>query len=243
MPEPVINNVDDLAAEGNTQQQQQQAQANQDDGDKPKIELDADVYEALLDRIEELETKPKVDADDDIDYLADEALGNQNNSPQPKPIQGQPKNFDDMTRQELVNHIVSNVVAKISEFSQPLVNEVQLIKVQRETDRAAAKYDDFEQYEKEVMHTALRHPTLTIEDAYKMVKSGKADKADKGSKTGDDSEGKDKRTATEKLLKLPPRRDLGHKPSVASGTVKEAKILSLEDAISAAAAKIDLGNG
>jgi hypothetical protein len=146
-------------------------------------------------------------------------------------------NFDDMTNKQMVDWIVTNLGQVVSRTAQPLVNEITQLKVLQEMDKCERKHDDYSLYEEDIMKIAVKKPSLSIEEAYKLAKAEDPTRGEGVKETGE----KTSRTKTERLLNLPSRGSLGDKSKMPSNLVQENKVYSLEEAAKAAFAKIQTG--
>ena len=191
-----------------------------ENGEEEKVELDAQTYGALLDRLDELEEKhiqpmqPPVDDDPKslIDELADEGKKD-SDTPEITP----PENLDTMSNTELLNFMVDVVNKQAGPKMRDMEVKFETLRVLREIDKAESKYDDFWRYEGKIKELSMANPSLNIEQAYKLARAeNPPPKGEEGSETPIA-----KRTTTEKILNLPPRTAFGEKPSVASGTTTE----------------------
>jgi len=187
-----------------------------------KVELSADQYEALLDRLQELETlaqKPAKQQEGPIDI---ETLAAQAKEPS-MPKEDEDIDIDELPPKQLLKLIEQQITNTIT----PLMEEVQTLKVLREIDKCEAKYPDFWDYEEDLRQIAMSNPMLTIEQAYQLAKAGKGEK-------GEDKEKETStKTRTEKLLRLPPRprATAAEKPGVAtSSTEKKDEIKTIKSA-------------
>jgi hypothetical protein len=211
----------DKQTSGQTQQTQQQTQQQ-----AAKVELNAEQYTALLDRLAELETlvakaTPARQEVTDIDQLAREA--------KVKPVEEEelpkaPEDLDQMSNKELADYILSQV----NQAGQQLMTEVMTLKVLREIDKCESKYEDFWDYQEEVQRIATQNPSLNIEQAYKLAKVSKEEQAK--TKQKEKSEAKASEPLTQKLLKLPPRPTPGEKSGVAPGSTKPGEFKTVRDA-------------
>lgn len=179
-----------------------------------KVELSAEQYNALMDRLEELESSAKAPKNQ-IDALAEEGRTRRKDEEVQAPV-----NLDELTNTQLAQFLVQ----ANRQDNQRLVQEIETQKVLREIDKCEVKHEDFWDYKDEVHKTASENPTLTIEQAYQLAK-GNNPKPEKS------EDGKASRTVTEKLLNLPSRKVLGEKPGVASSSTKVAnKDMSTKEA-------------
>lgn len=216
-------------AEQAEEQKQPEQQPQEQEPQEDNVVLSRSQYEAVLDRIAELEAsrQPLRSEDDDIESLAQEAKARP--SEQQQQFQAPYKSLEDMSNQELVSYIMQGVQKQ----GEAVLTEVQTLKVLREIDKASATHEDFWDYEKEVYQYAVNNPTLTIEQCYKLAKTDESKGPKKSDKTDDTKEG-GRRTETEKLFGLPPRPIPGEKPSSIAAATKQGGVMSLKDAAAAA---------
>lgn len=199
-----------------------------------KVVLDAEQYNALLDRMAELEAgsikrSRRSDEVIDVDELADE--GRSRREPERRVREEEEEiDWDNLSNKQLVEVVLNRVGAQLNEEAAPRLQKVEVavetLRVLREIDKAEKDHEDFWEYEKEVRSISTANPTLSIEEAYELakVRKGKA----KSSKEGDGKE----TTQTERLLKLPPRIVSGEKPNkmVTSATKKSSTHVTLREA-------------
>ena len=173
--------------------------------DVAKVELEAETYGALLDRLAELEQeaalKPLRRSNEtyDVDELAEQGRrrSSQEDVTTPRTPTEVP-NLDEMTNTQLAQFIVGVINEQGGTKIKSLETTVNKLMVMREIDKVESKYDDFWSYEDKIKDLAINTPGLSIEQAYKLAK------AELGPRN-DQAEGDRQRTRTEKLLKLPPR--------------------------------------
>jgi hypothetical protein len=83
---------------------------------------------------------------------------------------GEDVDFDRMSNKELVQYIVQTMRGDLQRVVQP-INENQVIKETKDqVKEAAARHEDYWEYQQEMIALARKHPTLTAEDAYWMAK-------------------------------------------------------------------------
>jgi hypothetical protein len=199
------------------------------------VTMPAEQYDALMELVSNLEAstyakKPSNEIYDDEDELDLDSLaqeGTRGKEPQQKQ---EVVDFENMTNTQLVNYIGS----VIGKEGQKLMGQIKLIGVMRELDQSKSRHEDFEQYEKKTLGIALKNPTLSIEQAYKLAKG---DKVEKG-KEGEEKQKREKPLA-ERLLNLNPKRIPGEKPSTASSSTTSANNMSIQEAVEKAFEEID----
>ena len=177
------------------------------------VTLDRGTYEALLDQIAELEatSTAKASVDDLTKDLEPE--------PKPKPAEFDLGAIDQMSNSQLATFIIDIINEQGGAAINELSKKLESITVLREIERAESKHDDFWQHEKDVRRIAMKNPSLTIEEAYKLAK---AEAAEKG--TGPKSDGDPPpKTKTERVLRLPPRGAVGERPSHIAGATTTGK--------------------
>lgn len=192
--------------------------------DEPtEVAIPAETYDELLDRLEALEEEnislrtPKKD-DVDLDSLLED-------EPEPTPSRQEQKpiDFENLSNGELANVILGQV----ENFAKPIMNKLYYLEVKGEIKECQSKHDDFDTYAKEIQTLATKKPTLSIEEAYSIVKSKHPAKPKDESEEGKESQ---KRTATERLLNLPKRKVYGEKPTITPSSTTKQNILSTRDA-------------
>lgn len=191
-----------------------------------KVSLDRETYNALLDRVSELEAlsvPPKKGKDDvvDIDELAEEGRSSRKQTS----TREEEVDFDSMSNTQLVQFLSQRLDEALGARLSSVETTVETLKVLREIDKAEAKHEDFWDYKDEIKSISIRNPTLSIEEAYQLAKSGKPPK-----EKGKEGEEKVVTTRTEKLLKLPPRVS-GEKPTgVAPSATKTGQTKGIKSA-------------
>jgi hypothetical protein len=196
-----------------------------------KVELEQETYNALLDRVAELEaegaTRKRGGGDEtlDLESLAEEGKGKRVIKEQREKI-----NFDEMNNEQLAQFIIDIVNEQGGARVNEIAVAVETLKVTSEIDRCERKHEDFWSYDKQIRQIAINNPSLSIEDAYFLAKSKSPAKKEK--KEGEEE--KEPTTRTEKLLKLPPRTH-GERPGVAVGSTAEkaGKMTTREAALKA----------
>ncbi len=204
--------------------------------DKGEIILSREQYDALLERIDELESNAsrisRSGRDGDIDELLGDIKKSVQSSPPVKDASLE-KDVDEMSNRELINLIVGAV----KEEGQTLKVEIEALKIAREIDKVEFNHkEDFHLYEQRMYEIAQETPNITMERAFKLAKAELGDlKLAKGA-NGDD---KEPRTRTEKMLGLPPRGSFGDRPGISRGAAQEpAKADTLKDAAEMAWEKV-----
>ena len=123
-------------------------------GKGQKVELEAETYQALLDRLDELEDAGKKGSK--FKALADEA----------RPASGkqaEPIDLDSVTQTELAHHIVSDLSRQVV---HPLLVEIQSLKLEREIDRLDPEHSKiFSEMQDRVFELAGENPKLSIKQA------------------------------------------------------------------------------
>jgi len=190
------------------------------DDQKPStVELPAETYNALIERIGELEDQVtsvgvvQSTERSTLDELADEGRTTKTDMPR-EPF----KNLDDMSNTEVAQYVVDEINRQAGEKLNKVEVSIETLRVLREIDKAESKYDDFWLYENLVKDYTMANPSMSIEDAYLLAKQ-KSPKQVKD-EDGDKSE---KKTKTEKLLNLPSRAALGEKPGVAASSTEDSR--------------------
>ncbi len=189
-----------------------------------KVELDADTYAALLDRLDELENRQpsqqqqQDDDDDSVDSLARQAA--------PQPLQGQKIDLDRMSNGQLAQFIARELS---NDVINPMLVKLSQIELRMEEQTIIAQYPDFKDIKKDVYNILHKNPSLTLERAYKLAK---AEQPSKSEKTSGDSEQSDP-TKKGRLRHLPPRpTSIGEKPSgAAKGAISPAKPVGTRAAV------------
>jgi hypothetical protein len=179
-----------------------------------RVELTPEQYNALLDRITELEAEnatPRTRSTSrealTLDELAEEAR-----RPARREAPPPTEKIDEMSNTQLAQFIFDTINEQAGDRLQKIETTVETIKVMREIDQAAAKHEDFWQYEDRIREISTENPTLSIERAYKLAKSESPAPAKP-------KEGERQPSKTERLLNLPPRV-FGEKPGAASAATK-----------------------
>jgi len=146
-----------------------------------KVELTPTQYNAMLDAIDELNelksASARASVTPTVDSLAEEGRG------RVTPEGTTAEDLEEMRPRELINLILQEVDAKVS---QPLMVKIEEIRVKDEIRELLKEEEnkDFWDYKEEVYTIASRNPNLSIEEAYKLAKSnkGSSKKSDGGEK-------------------------------------------------------------
>lgn len=199
--------------------------------EQPKhVSLDLDTYNALLDRIAELETissqktgkRSAGEEPIDLEQLARE--GRQGKVE--KVEKGERVDLNAFDNQQLVEHVLDKIDQLAGPRIQQIETAVETLRVMREIDKAESKYEDFWDFEEKIREISTKNPTLSIDQAYKLAKG---DSTEKKEKKGEE---KTVTTTTEKLLKLPPRVIPGEKPTgLAPGATKSGPAKTLRGSV------------
>jgi hypothetical protein len=185
-------------------------------GKEGEVVLTAMQYNALLDRLDELETesangKPKGGTGDEVDDLVKDGKG--------KPAGGgeglTEEQVNKMTPAQLTKLILTSVQTMNVQATQPLLVRLEEIRIGAEIkdlkkDPEIAK--DFDSLKEQIFQVASRNPNLSIEEAYYLAKKN----APKPKDNGGEKQDKDV------LRTLPKRRIPGEKPGGGAGGVLDA---------------------
>ena len=177
------------------------------------VELDADTYDGLLERLAELEERsdqPKQKSRSTVDELADEGTQYEQDTQVVLPA-----DLDDLNNTQLVTYLVDTINSQAGKRLEHVEVALETMRVAREIDKVENKYTDFWTYGNKIKEIALANPALTIERAYHLAKA----EMPKQNKTGEESN-KREQTRTERLLKLP-ARTYGEKPTMAASSTSE----------------------
>jgi len=177
------------------------------------VELDADTYDGLLERLAELEERsdqPKQKSRSTVDELADEGTQYEQDTQVVLPA-----DLDDLNNTQLVTYLVDTINSQAGKRLEHVEVALETMRVAREIDKVENKYTDFWTYGDKIKDIALANPALTIERAYHLAKA----EMPKQTKTGEESN-KREQTRTERLLKLP-ARTYGEKPTMAASSTSE----------------------
>lgn len=199
-----------------------------------KVELTAEQYNAILDRMEEQDKviekltnsskKGKSESVQDIDELARE--GREKREKEQVEV-----DWDSMSNKELVATIFQLTEEHVV---KPLNIELQTLKVMNEIDKAAAKYDDFYELQDRIKGIAIENPTLSIEKAYKMAKL-EAEEETGARRKSKDREGNEEDEPSAKRgkgvhLLIPSRPTLGERPGISGGTIRQGPARTTREA-------------
>jgi len=197
------------------------------EGTEEKVELSGEQYNALVDRLAELEAGAvkqgrRSDEVTDLDTLVEEGKRGKAT----EKIEETEVDFDQLSNKELVEYVVNLVNDQGLPRLQKAEVAIETLRVLREIDKGEKEHDDFWEYESEIRQISMANPTLSIEEAYDLakVKKGKAKSSKK--KEGEIT------TQTQRLLKLPPKHVPGEKPGkVAAGSTRASETkLTLKEA-------------
>ncbi len=200
--------------------------------EKAEVTLSAEQYNALLDRLDELEelakkplTQEKVST---IDELAKEVEEEKEEGPKGE------IDWEQVSPEQAVEYVLSRVR---EEMIAPLYKEIMVERITREIEKLESEVDDFDEYAEEVQKLMLENPRLSVKRAYLLAKAELGPTKGKGKGEGEEEEELPK--PKDLLRTLPPRpaakRSSGEKPGmVAPGkkapqTLKEAVELAAEE--------------
>lgn len=212
-------------------QEQNQAEANVNNASGAGsaggevVTLPQETYSALLDQLAELEAAatgtPK--SSPSVDQLVEEALQSSKKQQGPEVT---PEAIQQMNNLQLAQFIVDTISEQGGARIAKLETAIESLKVLTEINQTEKKHEDFWQFEKDVRRIAMRNPTLSIEDAYRLAKAEKGEQP-----KGQGEEGPKPKSRTETILHLPPRVP-GERPSgvTPSSTAVESKGLSIREA-------------
>ena len=176
------------------------------------VELDADTYDGLLERLAELEERgePQRQAQrSPVDELAYEG------TQQEQQDITLPPELDEMNNTQLVTYLVDTINSQAGQRLERVEVAMETMRVAREIDKVETKFTDFWTYGDKIKEIALANPALSIERAYHLAKA----EMPKQKPTSEESN-KREPTRTERLLKLP-ARTYGEKPTMAASSTSE----------------------
>lgn len=136
--------------------------------------------------------------------------------------------YSKLSPKEAMELITDNVANRVS---KPLMQMVMTLVVKEEVRECRDQHKDFDAYKEDISKLALAKPSLSIKEAYKIVKSDNPEKGQKfleGLKAKNTSD-----TPTTKPKPLPSQR-----PGVTTSTTAETSKLSVREAAAKAAADI-----
>lgn len=212
------------------EEQKKDESAKEEKATGRKIELDEETYSALLDKLDELETrvsksgkqKDEVEEEeDDVESLAREG----------KEGRGEKEtNIDDLTNAQLLS-LVEDKLTK--DVMGPVMVAINQLRIEGEIDRLTRPKElggegikDFWSYKDEIYQIASQHPKMTLKRAYLLAKSENPEKG-KGTEKANDARDRDAR-----LRHLPerPQRTHSERPGMAESSSKEGDPKTLKDA-------------
>lgn len=204
-----------------------------DEGDE--VVLRGDQYNALLDRLQELEELALKGGQRGRAKTVDELADELERQPEPRRKAGvDPAAIDNMTNTDLARLILMEVNNTVA---QPLLVKLEEMRVKdeiKELRGSLGEDDDFDDLREEIYKVASKNPGLSISQAYKLAK--KEENPAKGKKKDEDTEADadDKRKSRDNLLHLPPRVSRGEKPTHARGASDRGNPETRTDAASRA---------
>jgi hypothetical protein len=190
-----------------SEEQKKQHSENQNQQNQ-KVELDTETYQALLDKLTDLEDQVKSkersnEDEDEVSRLAREAQRKQGQE------ERQPIDYDGLSNKQLVEAIGQGVEETVLVPLLTRIEEVELrmeIKdLLSETDEKGNKlYGNFWDYKDEIYEIAKDNPKLSLKRCYQLARSGKSEQ----SKT----EKREKGSGEDRLRHLPKVPIIGEKP-------------------------------
>ena len=150
-----------------------EAEAEAEAAESQNVTLTASQYNALLDRIDELEDTPASRtsaAGDDIDNLLDEGTTTRTpNATPPKDV-----NLDNLTNTQMVEYMFQAMDATLLPLAQQIKEQgivIEIDQMMRETnDDGKPTYDDFFEYEDAIKKAAIANPQLSMRECYALAK-------------------------------------------------------------------------
>lgn len=199
--------------------------------DEEQVTLSSTQYNAILDRMQELEDAA-LNQRRKGPLSVDELAGELDEAPKKQPVQGafDPNALEGMTNAQLVQFVFQAVERGIG---QPLLVKLEEVRVKEEIKelRSLLKEndeDDFDELKDEIYKVASRNPNLSIKEAYRLAKKEEGGKSRKRGENEEEGTPKKKRDV---LYTLPPRtRTHSEKPSHSRGATSEGAPESRMDA-------------
>lgn len=179
------------------------------------VELDLDTYNALLERLDELEAKnskpskeeEEPEPEDEVDKLAKEA--------RPQPPAERPIDLNRLSNEQLA-HFIASELAK--DVINPLVVKLSQLELRLEEKDLKERYQDFNDYKKDAYNILYKNSSLSLEQAYRLAKSSNP------KKKSDSNEEPESDRKAELLKNLRRPATLGEKPSAAAaGEMKTSR--------------------
>lgn len=179
------------------------------------VELTAEQYNALLDKLDEQDQllQGQDPEEDDVSKLAIEGTQGQA-APAPE---GE-VDLEKLSNTELMNSLIDHVNEK---GLVPVMTMVHEIKLEMDYDRFARKHDDADDHRDAMFQTMIDNPKLKMEQAYTLVKAGTPEPEPTATT---------ERDAT--IRHLPPRKPPAHgeKPGAAVSTTEEGDPVTIDGA-------------
>jgi hypothetical protein len=188
------------------------------EGEEEKVELDAETYQALLDKLGDLEEKVKgkeVEEEDEVTRLAREAE-------EKKVGEVKSLDYDSLTNKQLVEALETGINESVV---VPLLTKISELEIKAEITELISyedgegkkPYEDFWDYRKEIYAIAKDNPNLDLERCYKLAKEQVGDKGETTTK--------EKGSGEDRLRHLPPVRrkgaPTGERPGVSISATSE----------------------
>lgn len=188
---------------------------------------DNEVMQTILKTLEELRDKQpaqgpqkSVPTPEELLKMLEEDRGTQ------PPVGRGPKDLEEMTMSELAQYIFEVVQREVA---YPLMQKVEVLRVNQEVDKCEKKYPDFWDYRQEIWQIASNNPSLSIEQAYLLAKSQNpkqtAPRPDTSNATSVTSLNA-KKVASEQ----PKPSAVGDKPGVSGAAMRRSNVKSLREA-------------
>jgi len=222
MPEPEVKTEEVKAAEAKAASDAAAKAKGADTGD---VTLTGVQYNAILDRMQELEEgvlEKRRKGPLSVDELADEV----DERGGKKPTEGapDPRAIEQMTNTQLIGYIFQAVEKGIG---QPLLVKLEEMRVKdeiKELRKDLGENDDFDDLRDEIYKVAVRNPNLSIKEAYRLAKKEEGSKTKKKGENEDEEEATpvSKKKKRDVLFSLPSRvKTQSEKPTHTRGTTHE----------------------
>jgi hypothetical protein len=207
------------------------------------VVLSPEQYNAVLDHIADLEAKLMSGGSrsevQTLDTLVNEAQQQARPQQQRQQQQQQPipqqADLENMTPQQVLSLLYNQIQTNLI---QPLDTKIETLRIMSEIDKVAGKAgnEDFWEYAAQVKEIAIRNPTLSIQQAYRLAKT-----EEKRELKGPGDSGLQKKSDV--LFTLPKRPNIptGEKPGSSGAALRSATQPTRRDAASEAFDKVVSG--
>lgn len=110
-------------------------------------------------------------SDDFVNFVANKAAEKAGNTKGgDKGGKDEEPDFENMTKKDLVQFILTAIDGKVHKAVQPVAQDAAVVRAQQQVKEASAKYPDYWDFKDAMVEIATKTPNLTAEDCYHLAK-------------------------------------------------------------------------